>query len=104
MNENLKAFLKELAAITDKYGYVIDGCGCCGSPFVERMDGNTAGICLGYDEITKTYKLANPETEMYMETDTTEEQPKQGTNPLLQLNPLAQMGAVLGAALKQMDD
>jgi hypothetical protein len=27
-------FLKELKALCDKYDASIDGCGCCGSPFV----------------------------------------------------------------------
>lgn len=32
MNQNLEGFMKELAKLSKKYGYKIDGCGCCGSP------------------------------------------------------------------------
>ncbi|GJM43472.1 MAG: hypothetical protein DHS20C21_03140 [Gemmatimonadota bacterium] len=31
-------FLDELAALTIKYGIEIDGCGCCGSPFLYEVD------------------------------------------------------------------
>lgn len=32
--ERAKAFLKEYYKICTKYGYVVDGCGCCDSPFL----------------------------------------------------------------------
>jgi hypothetical protein len=34
MTNNEKAFLKELTALTHKYGIEIVGCGCCGSPWL----------------------------------------------------------------------
>lgn len=30
-------FLKGLAELTKKYGLVIRGCGCCGSPWIEDL-------------------------------------------------------------------
>lgn len=55
-------FLKELAALTVKYGVIIDGCGCCGSPFVYGLEttGNTdenSGDKLEWDEEKKEYKI-----------------------------------------------
>jgi hypothetical protein len=32
----LAAFLAELAALTEKHGIRIGGCGCCGSPWLDK--------------------------------------------------------------------
>lgn len=32
--ERRDEFLKDLAKLTQKHGFAIGGCGCCGSPFV----------------------------------------------------------------------
>lgn len=32
--KELEGFLKELSAVSNKYGLTIGGCGCCGSPWV----------------------------------------------------------------------
>ncbi len=32
--EQVAAFLAELAELTARHGIKIDGCGCCGSPFL----------------------------------------------------------------------
>ena len=45
--ENLNNFLEELSALTNKYGLVIGGCGCCGSPWVAGMNSNE-----GYDNLS----------------------------------------------------
>ena len=31
---NLECFIKSVATIERQYGYIIDGCGCCGSPYI----------------------------------------------------------------------
>ena len=48
--ENLNNFLEELSALSNKYGLVIGGCGCCGSPWVEGMSGNESYDNLSFEE------------------------------------------------------
>ncbi|WP_405893804.1 hypothetical protein OG272_16105 [Streptomyces sp. NBC_00104] len=36
--DSLPTFLDDLAALTAKHGLRIDGCGCCGSPFLQRAN------------------------------------------------------------------
>lgn len=31
-------FLADLAELRKRHGYAIGGCGCCGSPWVEKVD------------------------------------------------------------------
>lgn len=38
--ERLDKFLEELSELSNKYGFEIGGCGCCGSPWVQEIDGN----------------------------------------------------------------
>lgn len=40
--ENLKAFLKELSALTRKHKISISGCGCCGSPYLQEISDEDA--------------------------------------------------------------
>ena len=35
--ERLRAFLQELTALSDKYDIYIEGCGCCGSPWLNDI-------------------------------------------------------------------
>lgn len=56
-NERLQAFLDELAKLTEKYGFVICGCGCCGSPWLSDREGNMDRDNLGYNYNTKKYKV-----------------------------------------------
>lgn len=37
--KNQEAFLRELSELSRKYGIAIDGCGCCGSPWLYDADG-----------------------------------------------------------------
>lgn len=53
--ERLDAFLKELSDLTRKYGFIIGGCGCCGSPWVEGD--NLSADCLGYDSEKQEYEV-----------------------------------------------
>jgi hypothetical protein len=34
-----KAFLRDLAKLSEKHGIIIAGCGCCGSPFLATAHG-----------------------------------------------------------------
>lgn len=64
-NEKLIEFLTELTKLTDKYGFEIGGCGCCGSPWLTSIrdskelavDGRDGGIELTYDEEKCCYRV-----------------------------------------------
>ncbi len=43
----LRAFLQELTALSDKYGIYIEGCGCCGSPWLNDIQAGK-----NYDNLT----------------------------------------------------
>lgn len=46
--ERLDKFLEELTELSNKYGFVIGGCGCCGSPWVDEVDGDLWADKLGF--------------------------------------------------------
>ena len=53
--EKLDRFLKELGELSNKHGFKICGCGCCGSPWIEEVNGNKI-----FDNLTfegNTYKV-----------------------------------------------
>lgn len=56
-NEKLIEFLTELTKLTNKYGFEIGGCGCCGSPWVVSDDSIYWGNCLEYDKEKGCYHL-----------------------------------------------
>lgn len=35
--EEVQAFIDDYAKLVDKHGFIISGCGCCGSPFVMAL-------------------------------------------------------------------
>ena len=53
----VNGFLKDLAALTEKYGLEIGGCGECDSPWVCDVGGNGANFVghLTYDRARKFY-------------------------------------------------
>ena len=55
--ENLKMFLKELSALTKKYGIKICGCGCCGSPWVEDINTKDMLDNLSYNAKKELYEV-----------------------------------------------
>lgn len=46
--ERLDKFLEELSELSNKYRFVIGGCGCCGSPWVDEIDGDLSVDGLGF--------------------------------------------------------
>lgn len=62
MKKDVENFLKELDNLTLKYGITIGGCGCCGSPYLLDINGNTEINGLQHDELTWVddhYELKN---------------------------------------------
>ncbi|MBX5436754.1 MAG: hypothetical protein IRZ33_06000 [Alicyclobacillaceae bacterium] len=61
--EKLQAFLDELSELTKRYGLIIGGCGCCGSPYVYGDD--AGGDHLQWNSEEQCYYLitdADPDT------------------------------------------
>ena len=51
MQNELNEFLNELSQLTQKYGFAIGGCGCCGSPCVYDVTTKIDLLeCLAYNE------------------------------------------------------
>lgn len=54
---DVEEFLKELTALSQKYGIIIAGCGCDGSPWLETMNPfETLLTNLSYDEVRGRYR------------------------------------------------
>ena len=53
-------FLEELSELTKKYNISVEGCGCCGSPFLVYLGNKTIiGECISWDENNKVYEMEN---------------------------------------------
>lgn len=52
----LEEFLKELSELTQKYGFVIGGCGCCDSPWIGDFQNEFDADNLYYDKKMQKYK------------------------------------------------
>ena len=60
----IQDFLKRLAALSEETGVVIQGCGCCGSPSLQEIDGNFARPVAYYstssgDDVTPRQRSAD---------------------------------------------
>ena len=56
--ERLKKFLEEYAKICKKYGYFIDACGCCDSPYISPLEDSNLEWEIGH-------LLDNPDLPFY---------------------------------------
>ena len=52
----LEEFLKELSELTQKHGFSIGGCGCCGSPWINDFKNEFNAHELYYDKEKQKYK------------------------------------------------
>lgn len=48
--ERLERFLQELTALSDKYEIYIEGCGCCGSPWLNDIQAGKSYDNLAYGQ------------------------------------------------------
>lgn len=53
---NVTEFLLELSELSRRLGVYVDGCGCCGSPYLTGL-GAWCRDALSWDENLKTYKV-----------------------------------------------
>ena len=60
MEIDLKWFLKDLELLTEKYKIVIGGCGCCGSPFLYKLDDDRV-IKYNLEYYNGSYNVSNTE-------------------------------------------
>lgn len=52
MQKNIEGFLEKLSELSLSYGITIGGCGCCGSPYLTDINGETEINGLQHDELT----------------------------------------------------
>ena len=55
MENKIFEFKKELTILSNKYKLYIDGCGCCGSPYIRNENGEKVDYYLCYNEKKKIY-------------------------------------------------
>lgn len=51
MQKDVEGFLEKLGELSLSYGIAIGGCGCCGSPYLINIDGETEINGLQHDEL-----------------------------------------------------
>lgn len=56
---NIKNFIRELAVLTERHGFVINGCGCCDSPYIMALDADEADGGYRVDEVTDPTEALN---------------------------------------------
>lgn len=52
----LEEFLSELSELTQKHGFSICGCGCCGSPWIDDSKNEYNASALYYDNAKQKYE------------------------------------------------
>lgn len=55
--DRLEEFLKELSELTQKHGFVIGGCGCCGSPWIGDFKNEFDADELHYNDKKQKYEV-----------------------------------------------
>ena len=53
----LEEFLKELSELTQKHGFYIYGCGCCGSPWINDRKNEVDADDLYYNDEKQKYEV-----------------------------------------------
>ena len=63
MEKPIDNFLTEISEVTKKYGFIIGGCGCCGSPYMTKVDGSNTPIYenLHFDKENGNYTVQKHE-------------------------------------------
>ena len=57
MEKSIENFLTEISDLTKKYGFIIGGCSCCGSPYITTINSEHNPIYenLSFDKKTGEY-------------------------------------------------
>ncbi len=53
----MQQFLDELTKLTQKYGLIIGGCGCCESPWVANLKNEKIGERLEWNKNQQKYEI-----------------------------------------------
>lgn len=55
--DDLKGFLRDLSRLSRRYGMYIGGCGCCGSPYLARKNGDVVSKELSWKTESGKYEV-----------------------------------------------